>query len=277
MSGVCGLSAESIRAGLDTRWAGRGLVFYAPELPSTNAVLKELARQGAPHGSVAVCHHQTAGRGRMSRSWETPPGEALTFSVLLRPRLRPGEAQLCTLAAALSVAGMINSRFPRLEARIKWPNDVVVEGRKVCGILSEAGFGADGLDYVVTGVGLNVNQPAFSGELADKAASLLGLLRRTDGDAQPLDRAELLRDFLSRFEEQMDRLEDGGFAAIRPMYEELSATIGQAVQVIAPAESYTGTARGVDETGALLVERPDGTIERVLCGDVSVRGLMGYV
>ena len=277
MSGVCELSAESVRAGLGTRWMGRGLVFYAPELPSTNAVLKEMARQGAPHGSVAVCHHQTAGRGRMSRSWETPAGEALTFSVLLRPRLRPEEAQLCTLAAAVAVAGMISGRFPGLKARIKWPNDVVVEGRKVCGILSEAGFGADGLDYVVTGVGLNVNQQAFSGELADKAASLLGLLRRTDGDAQPLNRAELLRDFLSRFEEQMDRLEDGGFAAIRPMYEELSATIGQAVQVIAPTESYTGTARGVDETGALLVERQDGTIERVLCGDVSVRGLMGYV
>ncbi|MBQ8150543.1 MAG: biotin--[Clostridia bacterium] len=277
MSGVCELSAESVRAGLGTRWMGRGLVFYAPELPSTNAVLKEMARQGAPHGSVAVCHHQTAGRGRMSRSWETPAGEALTFSVLLRPRLRPEEAQLCTLAAAVAVAGMISGRFPGLKARIKWPNDVVVEGRKVCGILSEAGFGADGLEYVVTGVGLNVNQQAFSGELADKAASLLGLLRRTDGDAQPLNRAELLRDFLSRFEEQMDRLEDGGFAAIRPMYEELSATIGQAVQVIAPTESYTGTARGVDETGALLVERQDGTIERVLCGDVSVRGLMGYV
>ena len=277
MSGVCGLSAESIRAGLGTRWAGRGLVFYAPELPSTNAVLRDLARQGAPHGSVAVCHHQTAGRGRMSRSWETPAGEALTFSVLLRPRLRPEEAQLCTLAAAVAVAGMISGRFPGLKARIKWPNDVVVEGRKVCGILSEAGFGADGLDYVVTGVGLNVNQPAFSGELADKAASLLGLLRRSDGDAQPLDRAELLRDFLSRFEEQMDRLEAGGFAAIRPMYEELSATIGQAVQVIAPAESYTGIAQGVDETGALLVRRQDGTMERVLCGDVSVRGLMGYV
>jgi BirA family biotin operon repressor/biotin-[acetyl-CoA-carboxylase] ligase len=277
MSGVCGLSAESIRAGLGTRWMGRGLVFYAPELPSTNAVLKEMARQGAPHGSVAVCHHQTAGRGRMSRSWETPAGEALTFSVLLRPRLRPEEAQLCTLAAAVAVAGMINGRFPGLTARIKWPNDVVIEGRKVCGILSEAGFGADGLDYVVTGVGLNVNQTAFGGELADKAASLLGLLRRTDGSAQPLDRAELLRDLLSRFEENMDRLEDGGFAAIRQEYEELSATIGQAVQVIAPAESYTGIAQGVDETGALLVERQDGTMERVLCGDVSVRGLMGYV
>lgn len=277
MSGVCELSAESVRAGLGTRWMGRGAVLYAPQLPSTNAVLRDLARQGAPHGSVAVCHHQTAGRGRMSRSWEAPAGEALTFSVLLRPRLGPEQAQLCTLAAAVSVAGMINGRFPGLKARIKWPNDVVVEGRKVCGILSEAGFGADGLDYVVTGVGLNVNQPVFSGELADKAASLLGLLRRTDGNAQPLDRAELLRDFLGRFEEQMDRLEAGGFAAIRPMYEELSATIGQAVQVIAPAESYTGTARGVDETGALLVERLDGTIERVLCGDVSVRGLMGYV
>lgn len=271
------LTAQSLLCGLDTHWAGRGAVAYAPEMPSTNAVLKEMAREGAPHGSVAVCHHQTAGKGRIGRSWETPPGEALTFSVLLRPRLRPEEAQLCTLAAALAVVRTIRAMCPGLEPRIKWPNDVVIGQGKCCGILSEMGMGAAGVDYVVTGVGLNVNQSAFPPALADKAVSLLGEMQRAGYTGEPLSRTFLLQQFLQAFELVVDSLEAGGFAAIRQEYEAASATIGQRVQVISPAETYTGLARGVDDTGALLVEREDGQCCQVLCGDVSVRGLMGYV
>ena len=277
MMGAEPLSAAAVQEKLQTRWAGRGSLLVAQEMPSTNAVLKEAAKQGLPHGSVAVCHHQTAGKGRIGRSWETPPGEALTFSLLLRPRLRPDEAQLCTLAAALAVVRTINGLCPGLEPRIKWPNDVVIGQGKCCGILSEMGMGANGVDYVVTGVGLNVNQTAFPEDLQNKAVSLLGEMRKGDGHVQPLDRSELLCHFLAEMEQIMDAVEEGGFGAIRSDYEGMSATIGQPVQVIAPAESYTGVAVGVDDTGALLVRRPDGTLETVLCGDVSVRGLMGYV
>ena len=139
------------------------------------------------------------------------------------------------------------------------------------------GMGAGGVDYMVTGVGLNVNQTAFPPELSDRAVSLLGEMRRMDFSALPLDRTGLLCCFLREMEQAMDALEAGGFEAIRADYEALSATIGQAVQVIAPRESYTGVAQAVDDTGALLVRREDGTVETVLCGDVSVRGLMGYV
>ena len=271
------LTAQSLLCGLDTRWAGRGVVAYAPEMPSTNAVLKEMAKEGAPHGSVAVCHHQTAGKGRIGRSWETPPGEALTFSVLLRPQLRPEETQLCTLAAALAVVRAVQAICPGLDPRIKWPNDVVIGQGKCCGILSEMGMGAGGVEYVVTGVGLNVNQNAFPPELAEKAVSLLGEMKKTGYAGEPLSRTLLLQRFLQAFEPAMDALEAGGFAAIRPEYEAVSATIGQRVQVISPTETYTGLARGVEDTGALLVEREDGQCCQVLCGDVSVRGLMGYV
>lgn len=137
-------------------------------------------------------------------------------------------------------------------------------------------MGTGGVDYVVTGVGLNVNQTAFPEELANKAVSLLGERCREDAAAQPLDRAALLCRFLGEMEAIMDAVEAGGFAAIRADYEAASATIGQPVQVIAPAETYTGLAQGVDDTGALLVRRQDGRMETVLCGDVSVRGLMGY-
>lgn len=277
MRGIDTLSAQAVQDALQTRWAGRGGILYAREMPSTNAVLKEAARQGAPHGMVAVCHHQTAGKGRIGRSWETPPGEALTFSLLLRPKLLPEQAQLCTLAAALAVVRTIRQVCPGLLPRIKWPNDVVIGQGKCCGILSEMGMGADGVDHVVTGVGLNVNQTAFPPELSDRAVSLLGEMRRMDFSALPLDRTGLLCCFLREMEQAMDALEAGGFEAIWADYEALSATIGQAVQVIAPRESYTGVAQAVDDTGALLVRREDGTVETVLCGDVSVRGLMGYV
>lgn len=178
MMGADTLSAAAVQENLQTRWAGRGGILYAQEMPSTNAVLKEAARQGMPHGSVAVCHHQTAGKGRIGRSWETPPGEALTFSLLLRPKLQPEQAQLCTLAAALAVVRTIRGLCPGLAPRIKWPNDVVLGQGKCCGILSEMGMGAGGVDYVVTGVGLNVNQTAFPEALADKAVSLLGEMRK---------------------------------------------------------------------------------------------------
>ena len=277
MMGADTLSAAAVQENLQTRWAGRGGILYAQEMPSTNAVLKEAARQGMPHGTVALCHHQTAGKGRIGRSWETPPGEALTFSLLLRPKLKPEEAQLCTLAAALAVARTIRGLCPGLAPRIKWPNDVVLGQGKCCGILSEMGMGAGGVDYVVTGVGLNVNQTTFPEELANKAVSLLVEMRKEAAEAQPLDRTTLLCRFLREMEDIMDAVEAGGFAAIRADYEAASATIGQPVQVIAPAEQYTGVAQGVDDSGALLVRRQDGCVETVLCGDVSVRGLMGYV
>lgn len=270
------ITAEAVAAGLDTRWAGRGLLLCPRELPSTNAALKELARQGAPHGSLAVCHHQTAGRGRMTRTWETPPGEALTFSLLLRPKLTPAEAQLCTLAAALAMAQTVRELFPALEPRIKWPNDLVIGQKKCCGILSEMGMEDGRVSYVVTGVGLNVNQTAFPPELEEKAASLLMLLRQQQ-DAAPLSRTRLLCRFLAHMEAAVEQVEQRGFAGIREAYTALSATIGQRVQVLSPAESYTGLAMGVDDAGALLVKRENGQTATVLCGDVSVRGLMGYV
>ncbi len=271
------ITAESILSGLSTRWAGRGMLVCAAEMPSTNTVLRELARQGAPHGSVAVCRHQTAGRGRMTRTWETPPGEALTFSLLLRPGLQPEQAQLCTLAAALAMAQAIGECCPGLSPRIKWPNDLVIGQKKCCGILSEMGMEGANLGYVVTGVGLNVNQTSFPPELQDKAVSLLNALRKGDTAAQPISRLRLLQSFLLNMESVMDALEQGGFEAIRQTYEGLSATIGQPVQVIAPESSFTGVATGIGEQGALLVRRQDGRTETVLCGDVSVRGLMGYV
>lgn len=259
---------------LDTRWAGRGMVDYAPEIPSTNTRLKEMLRDGAPKGSLALCDLQTAGRGRMQRPWVVGRGEALTFSLLLKPALPVEQMQLCTLATALAVAQAVRDASPGLTPKVKWPNDVVLGGRKCVGILSELELSPS--PAVVMGVGINVNQTAFPPELEQTATSLLLEARRENEGAKPFDLRSLLRAVLRREEDMIGRLEAGGFAALRPIYLERSATLGRRVRVLEANGSFIGLAEAVDDTGALLVREEKGEPRRVLCGDVSVRGLMGY-
>jgi len=256
---------------LNTKWAGRGEVVHEKQMDSTNRRAKEMAKAGAPHGSLAVCDNQTAGRGRMDRRWETPAGEALTQSMVLRPRLKPEEAQLITLAAAVAAAQAIEDVCPELKAGIKWPNDGIVNGKKCVGVLCEMALDGNELAYVIPGVGINVNQTVFPKELADKATSM----RMECG--HEVDRWAVLRAYLRRMEAAVDAVERDGLDGILPQYLRRSVTIGQAVRVIASDEEYIAHAHGVDETGALLVTDENGTERRVLCGDVSVRGLMGYV
>ena len=256
---------------LKTIWAGRGEVRYEPQMSSTNLVAKEMARMGAPHGSLAVCDDQTAGKGRLQRQWETPAGLALTQSMVLRPKLRPEQAQLITLAAAVASAKAIEEVCPELSVGIKWPNDGVVNGKKCVGVLCEMALDGNGLSYVIPGVGINVNQPAFEGELSEKATSLL------IETGKKADRWAVLRAYLTHMEEAVDAVEKYGLNGILQEYISRSVTIGSEVRVIAPDEEYVAKARGIDETGALLVRDEKGCERRVLCGDVSVRGLMGYV
>ena len=271
------LTPHEIARELDTRWAGRGEIGYAEEMPSTNLRAKEMARAGAPHGSLAVCENQTAGRGRLDRSWDTPAGQALTQSLLLRPRLAPEQVHLVTLAAAVAAAQAIRDVCPKLKPGIKWPNDVILNGKKCAGILCEMGFAPDGSPYVVPGVGINVNQLSFAGELADKATSLLMEMRAIQPKMQPIHRRHLLCAYLKRMEEAVDALERDGLLGILGEYVGRSVTLGSRVRVIGPEYDFCGTAKAIDETGALIVTDEEGTDRRVLCGDVSVRGMMGYV
>ena len=261
---------EYLQEHLQTRWAGRGEVAYEQQMTSTNLRAKEMARAGAPHGSLAVCDHQTAGRGRLQRSWDTPAGEALTQSLVLRPRLPIEQAQLCTLAAAVAAAKAIEDVCPQLKTGIKWPNDVVIGRRKCVGVLCEMVLEGGGF-AVVPGVGININQTSFAGELADKATSL----RMETGAA--VERWAVLCAYLQRMEEAVDALERNGLAGILPDYLSRSVTLGSRVHVIGPELDFTGTAKAIDDAGTLIVTDDAGCDRRVLCGDVSVRGLMGYV
>lgn len=271
------LTAQGIAAALETRWAGRGEICCEEEMTSTNLRAKEMARAGAPHGSLAVCDRQTAGRGRMDRSWETPEGLALTQSMVLRPKLPPEQVQLITFAAAVASAKAIEEVCPGLKPGIKWPNDVVIAGKKCVGILCEMGMEGSSLAYVVPGVGINVNQTMFPGELRDKATSLLIECRRKEPKHPPISREKVLCAYLKHLETAVDALEDDGLEGIVQDYLSRSVTLGGQVRVCGPEYDFVGKAKAIDETGALIVTDENGTDRRVLCGDVSVRGLMGYV
>ena len=246
---------------------GRGELLYAPEMGSTNTELKRAAQlRSLPEGSLALCDWQTAGKGRLQRAWETPEaGTALANSLLLKPKLPPEQVQLVTLAAAAAIGDF------GLSAGIKWPNDVVLGGRKCVGILCEMATDAQGERFVVVGVGFNVNQRTFSGELADKATSLY------IAGGREVDRRALLCRYLQHMERAMDTLETSGLSGLMAEYAARSVTLGRQVQVIGASETFVGMAESIDDTGALFVRDASGALRRVLSADVSVRGVMGYV
>jgi len=247
---------------------GREEALVLAETASTNTLLKQLALAGAPAGSLCLCETQTAGKGRLGRSWHSPAGQGLWLSVLLRPRIKPEVAPLVTLCVAMAMAQAVR-KVTGLDAQIKWPNDLVLRGKKLCGVLLEIGFGPQGIDYIVAGTGLNVRKGAYPADLAHQATSI-------EDHISPPPRRELLVHYLAALEEITDRLEESDFAGIAGDYRVHSCTLGSQVKVSGSME-FTGTAEDIDETGALLVRDECGELRRVLAGDVSVRGVMGYV
>ena len=254
---------------LTTARYGHGENRYEKEVSSTNTVIKEMALAEAPDGSLCVAESQSAGKGRLGRAWSAPEGKGLWVSLLLRPNLSPSQAPLITLCAAMAMTRAVRETAD-IDVVIKWPNDLICEGRKLCGILLELSADPDSIEYVVVGTGVNMYEGAYPPELKERAIAIGELTAET-----PLRREVLVR-YLAALEELMTRLERDGFAGISEDYRALSCTIGSRVQVTGAVE-LTGVAEDIDETGALLVREDDGEVHRVLSGDVSVRGVMGYV
>jgi len=254
------LSSEIIRQGLTTRLLGQQIYYY-PEVGSTNDLARQLAGEGAPEGTLVITDHQTAGRGRLDRAWLAPPGTSLLFSLLFRPPLTPPQAPRVTMAVALGVVAGI-AQVTGLEPRLKWPNDVLVKGRKVCGLLAESGMTGERLDHVVVGVGLNVNfDPQEVPGIPSTATSLAVALGR------PVARAPLLQAILSAIEQRYERLCAG--ESPRDDWAARLDTLGQHVRVVTPGGLEEGIAEDVDLDGVLLLRRPDGSLVRILVGDVT--------
>ena len=260
------LMSSLITYGLETEWAGRH-VFCYESVDSTNRVLKTMAADGADHGTLVVANEQTGGRGRRGRGWLTPKDTSIAMSLLLRPEIPPAKVALLSLAASVAVAKGIR-QVTGLEAGIKWPNDIVVNGKKVCGILLEMDADEQNVHYIVAGVGINVHLMDIPEEIRATATSLdleLG---------HPCSRVEIVKAVMRATEETEKLLKDGSFMSV---YESLSVTLGHPVSVQAVGETFTGTAEQIREDGVLMVRTESGAVREVMAGDVSVRGLMGYV
>ncbi len=269
------LSESEIASRLTTKWAGRTLYYYE-ETGSTNTDAKRLAEAGAPHGTLVAADVQTAGKGRRGRSWQTLAGTALSFTLMIRPDFAPDKASMLTLVIALSVAEAVEETTG-LRAKIKWPNDIVVNGKKICGILTEMTMTPEmnEIQYVVMGVGINVNNADpqdFLEEMRDRTTSL------SIESGRRIGRALLLDSVLARFEENYETfLATLDLSGLRENYQSRLQGVGGEVRVLDPAGEYTGISQGINERGELLVVRENGEKVQVYAGEVSVRGLYGYV
>ena len=253
---------------IHTKWAGK-TVHFARETDSTNLWIKRLAKEGASEGTLALAEFQSAGRGRLGRSWEVPEGTSVMMSILLRPKFEPQYAPALTLVMGMAVAKAVKNLG--FDVSIKWPNDVVVSHKKICGILTEMGVRDGKIDYAVIGVGINVNIREFPEEMADKATSLYL------ESGKEFDRSQIPGLVMEAFEEYYEKFAAAcDLSGLKEEYESILANYNQPVRVLAK-EPYEGVARGITDGGELLVEKTDGTIVAVSAGEVSVRGLYSYV
>ncbi|MCR5478034.1 MAG: biotin--[acetyl-CoA-carboxylase] ligase [Lachnospiraceae bacterium] len=268
-------SAAGIRSLLGTQTIAGSLQFAA-QIGSTNEAAAQAAREGAPEGYLVAADRQTAGRGRRGRTWISPAGCNVYFSVMLRPQIRPDRAPMMTLLMAQAVCEAMEELCPAsapesMRPLIKWPNDIVIDGRKVCGMLTEMSAEMGDVRYVVIGVGINVKRQEFAPELEGHAVSL------EEAWGIGVSRSALTAAVCNRFEPLYQRFlreQDLGF--LRRPYLKRLVNAGRQVRVLDPAGEYDGIARGINETGELLVELPDGTVREVYAGEVSVRGIYGY-
>lgn len=260
----------TVQIGNQTKWAGQQ-IFCFETIDSTNIRARQLGENHAPHGTLVVSEQQTAGRGRRGRSWESPAGSSIYMSILLKPDFLPTQAPMLTIVMAYSVAVALR-RKTGLDFQIKWPNDIVLNGKKVVGILTEMSTEIDYINHVVIGVGINVNTETFPKELCATATSI----RKESGTTWK--RAKLIGEILQEFEVQYDRfIVEKDLSYLQEAYNAILVNCNREVCILAEKDGYHAIALGIDPKGELLVRKEDGSEEAVYAGEVSVRGIYGYV
>ena len=257
---------ESIR---NTTWAGQEIYYY-DVTDSTNIRAKELAEEGHPGGTLVVADRQEAGRGRRGRSWDSPSGTGIFMTLLLKPEMNPNHASMLTLVAAMAVARAI-SKCAGTEALIKWPNDIVIGGKKICGILTEMSAQFDFINHIVIGIGINVHNEHFPEEIAETAGSILLQTGKR------IRRAELIEQILEQFEHYYAIfMETEDLSGLVKEYNSILVNMNKSVRVLDPKEPFEGKAMGITKKGELIVDTWESR-KMVSSGEVSVRGLYGYV
>jgi BirA family biotin operon repressor/biotin-[acetyl-CoA-carboxylase] ligase len=243
-------------------------IHYFESVDSTNSVAQRLAGEGAAEGTVVIAETQTKGRGRLGRAWTSPPFRNLYISIILRPPIRAAAAPQIGLVAGLATAEAVSTWAPH--AAIKWPNDVLIEGRKVAGILADLATDDDRVRFVVAGIGVNLNSTVadFPPDLRDKAVGLCSAAGAS------IDRVAFADCLLSRLEERYDQVVRGGFTAIRPLWERFSCLTGRQVQINGGGQRYEGVVTGIADDGTLRLRDAAAKEIAVVVGDVTVVG--GY-
>lgn len=257
------VSEAEIADGLNTRLFGKAGYYYFEETGSTNHEAALLAEQQAPEGTVVIANHQTRGKGRNQRSWFSPAGGGIYLSLILRPAIPPTGAPKLSLLAAVAAAETLIS-LTKLEVLIKWPNDLLVRGKKIAGILAEMSGDAHAVNHVIVGIGINVNTApgSFPGDIRDNATSVLA------ETGAPCQRSRVVRALLEHLEFYYSLFLTEGFERILSRWKELSRIKGREIQVDGSAGTLSGTVVGVDEEGALLLKDDAGVIHRILSGDL---------
>ena len=259
------MKIDKIQENLQTKKLGKKIL-YLHEIGSTNDLAKELANYGASEGTIVIAETQTAGRGRLNRKWFSPKG-GLYFSILFRPKLKAKEIIKLVFVAGLAVAEVLHENYG-LNVETKWPNDVLVNGRKVCGILSEMKTKDERVNYAVIGVGINANinvKEEFPEELKTVATSIENELGRK------VRLEELLKLLLEKLDILYEQFLEEGFLQVLKRWKEYASFLGKEVEVMDEVKRLHGLALDVDDEGALVIKLEDGTMKRILVGDVSLK------
>lgn len=253
---------REVMNGLKTQSIGQTVHFF-PVLDSTQITAHSIAKEGAVDGTTVIADQQVGGKGRMGRPWHSPSGSGIWMSIILRPELELHRCPQMTLLTAVAVVQAIRDTTG-LEAQIKWPNDILLNGKKICGILTELNAEWGNINYLIIGIGMNVNVPSFPQELQDIATSLY------IEAGQEVKRVSLIQRILEHLEILYKLYIQDGFSAIKPLWESYANTIGRRVLIRGANQTMEGLALGIDDEGVLLVQKDDGQIEKVYSADIEL-------
>lgn len=264
------MTEAEIKSLMHTEWVAKE-VLYFDTIDSTNTKAQELAEKGYPSGTLVVADKQESGKGRRGRSWVSPSGTGIFMTLMIKPDINPNNASMLTLVAALAVAKAITSVTGE-EALIKWPNDIVVNSKKVCGILTEMNAQFDYINHIVVGIGINVHNESFPEEISQMASSLM-----IEAGGRRFHRAQIIAETMAYFEQYYDTfLKTQDLSALVREYDELLVNRNKSVRVLDPKEPFDGKAMGITPKGELIVDTWESR-KLVSSGEVSVRGIYGYV
>lgn len=264
------MNEPEIKSILKTKWAGQE-VLYFDTIDSTNTKAQELAEKGYPSGTLVVADQQVSGKGRRGRGWVSPSGTGIFMTLMIKPDINPNNASMLTLVAALAVAKAIKD-VTQEDAKIKWPNDIVVNGKKVCGILTEMSAQFDYINHIVIGIGINVHNESFPEEISSMASSLM-----IEAGGKKFRRAEIIAQTMLYFEKYYEIfLQTEDLSKLVGEYDELLVNKNKSVKVLDPKEPFEGKAMGITKKGELIVDTWESR-KLVSSGEVSVRGIYGYV